>query len=247
MLIILFVIGSLAGFINTLAGGGSILVLPVLIMYGIPSPVANATIRIAILFQNLTGTYRFHKHGKLKVNSVKHITIATIIGAIIGSLLAVQISTAYFDKILGFVFIIILILMLKPHKKKNKSTNKLPKVLEFAIFLVVGFYGGFVQVGIGFILLATLNLVEDFDLIQANAVKVFIVLCYTVFAVIVFATNGKIYWKYGLTLAAGSILGAYIGVKAAITKGEKIIKIVLTLAVFIASLKLFGVFNLIGF
>ena len=103
-----------------------------------------------------------------------------------------------------------------------------------------------IQVGVGFIFLATLNLVEEFDLIKANAVKVFIVMSYTVFVVIIFAFSGKVIWKYGLVLAAGNSVGAFIGVKAAITRGEKFVKIVLTVAVIIACLKLFGVFKLIG-
>jgi len=243
---LIFSVGIIAGLINTLAGGGSALVLPVLILAGIPSQMANATNRVAILLQNITGSYKFHKHGMLEVGSIIHITIAAIIGAIAGSISAINISSAYYDKILAVVFIIILILMLKPHKKKSSLTKKLPKWVEFIIFLIIGFYGGLIQVGVGFILLATLNLVEEFDLIKANAVKVFIIMCYTIFVVIIFAYSGKVIWKYGLVIAAGNVIGAFIGVKAAITGGEKFVKIVLTIAIIIASLKLFGVFNLFG-
>jgi uncharacterized membrane protein YfcA len=103
-----------------------------------------------------------------------------------------------------------------------------------------------VQVGIGFIFLATLNLIEEFDLIKANAIKVFIIMSYTFFTVIIFALSGKIIWKYGLVLASGNVIGAFIGVKAAITGGERFVKIILTIAIIIACLKLFGVFQLIG-
>jgi len=246
LIIVLFFVGILAGFINTLAGGGSALVLPILIIAGIPSPIANATNRVAILLQNVTGSYRFHQHKVLEVGSIIHITIAAIIGAIAGSISAINISSVYYDKILAVVFIIILILMLKPHKKRSSLTKKLPRWLEFIIFLIVGFYGGLIQVGVGFIFLATLNLVEEFDLIKANAAKVFIVMSYTIFVVIIFAFSGKVIWKYGLVLAAGNSVGAFIGVKAAITRGEKFVKIVLTVAVIIACLKLFGVFKLFG-
>ena len=242
--LLLFVVGIAAGFINTLAGGGSTLVLPVLILSGIPSPVANATNRVAILMQNLTGTYRFHKHGRLKVKPVLHITLAAIIGSLVGSIFAIKVDSATFDKILGIVFIFILVMMLRPKQKRERKS--LPRWLEFIIFLGVGFYGGFIQVGVGFILLATLNLIENYDMVNANAVKVFIVLCYTVFAVIVFAISGKILWVYGLILACGNSLGAYLGVKAVIKKGERVVKIVLAIAIIIACLKLFGIFKLIG-
>ena len=241
---LIFVVGIIAGFINTLAGGGSILVLPVLILAGLPSPIANATNRVAILLQNATAAKNFHKHNVLNIKPIIHITFAAIIGAAVGSFFAIKIDSALFDKILGIVLIFILFMILSP--KQKKKTRSLPKWAEFIIFLAVGFYGGFIQAGVGFIFLVTLNLVEDYDLIRANAVKVFIILCYTIFSVIIFALSGKILWMYGLALACGNSIGAYIGVKAAITGGEKIVKIVLTLAIVIACLKLFGVFWLIG-
>lgn len=246
LLIILFLAGILAGFINILAGGGSALVLPVLILAGVPSQIANATNRVAILLQNVTGSYRFHKHNVLDVGPIVHITIASIIGAIAGSIFVVNIATSYYDKILAVVFVIILISMLKPHKKRSSLTKKLPKWLEFIIFLFVGFYGGLIQVGVGFIFLATLNLVEEFDLVKANAVKVFIIMFYTFFVVIIFVYSGKVIWKYALLLAAGNVIGAFIGVKAAISGGEKFVKIILSLAILIACLKLFGVLQLFG-
>ena len=244
MLIFLFLAGIAAGFINTLAGGGSVLTLPILILAGVPSPQANATNRIAILLQNTTSTVRFHRYGKLQINSVIHITLAAVFGSLFGSFLAVNIDPAVFDKILGFVFIFVLIMMLKP--KRNFRGKSLPRWLEIVIFLAVGFYGGLVQVGIGLILLATLNLVEHFSLIKANAIKVFITMCYTIFSVIIFASSGMIIWKYGLILSAGNMLGAWLGVHAAIKIGDKVIKIVLSTAIIISCLKLFGVFALLG-
>ena len=193
----------------------------------------------------MTGSYNFHKHQILDVRPVFHITIAAVLGAIIGSFFAVKLTSEIFDKILGMVFLFILFIMLRPHKQKNRFTKVLPKWLEFLIFLVVGFYGGFIQAGVGFIFLATLNLIEEFSLIKANAVKVFIIMCYTLFAVLIFAINGKIIWKYGLILSAGNFIGAYLGVKAAIRKGEKFVRIVLSIAIVIACLKLFGVFDLL--
>jgi uncharacterized membrane protein YfcA len=242
--LLIYTVGIAAGFINTIAGGGSILVLPVLILAGMPSPVANATNRVAILMQNITATNRFHKHGKLQVKPVIHIMIAAVIGAIIGSFFAVKVDSVLFDKILGFIFIFILVMMLRPKSKKERKS--LPKWLEFLIFIAVGFYGGFIQAGVGFIFLATLNLIEKYDLVHANAVKTFIVMCYTLFAVIIFALSGKILWLHGLVLACGNSLGAYLGVKAAVKKGEKVVKIVLSIAIAIACLKLFGVFKLLG-
>jgi len=242
--IFLFVVGIFAGFINTLAGGGSVLALPTLILAGLPSPLANTTNRIAILFQSATGTIRFHKHKQWNIESVKHITIAAILGSIFGSFFAVKMNSVLFDKILGIVFLFILIMMLKPHGKKKHK--KLPRFLEFIIFLAAGFYGGFIQAGMGFILLGTLNLIEHFSLVKANAIKVFMIMCYTIPAVVIFTVSGKLVWKYGLLLAFGNIIGSFLGVRIAVKKGDQIVRIVLSIAIILACLKLFGFFKLIG-
>lgn len=244
ILILLFITGIFAGIINTLAGGGSAFVLPVLIFSGLASPIANATNRIAILLQNFTAVNRFSKGKKLSIKPIIPITIAAVFGAVFGSYFAVNIESAIFDKVLAIVFIFLLIIMIIP-KKSTKSKRSVPKWLELLIFFGVGFYGGFIQAGVGFLLLASLNLVEDKNLVEANASKVFIVFCYTIIAVIIFIISGKIVWKQALVLAAGNSLGAYLGVKLALRKGEKIIKIILTFAVLSASIKLSGLFDLI--
>jgi len=244
---LLFLItGIVAGFINTLAGGGSTLTLPVLILAGLPSPVANATNRVAILFQNIMGVWRFHRHEQLQVKPILPITIAAVAGAIAGSLAAVQISIAHFDTLLGIVFIFILIVMLIPKTATRSLGRQTPGWLEIIIFVGIGFYGGLVQAGVGFLFLAGLNLIEHYNLIRANAIKLFIILCYTLVAVFIFGFFGKIMWLYGLALAIGNMAGAYLGVISAIKKGEKLVRVVLTIAIVVACLKLFGVFNLLG-
>lgn len=242
IILILLLAGVLAGFINTIAGGGSALTLPVLILAGVPSVAANATNRIGILFQNIMATTRFHHHRQLQIKPVVHITIAAVLGSILGSLSAVNIRSEVFDKILAVIFLFILVVMFLP--KPNLQKRKLPKAIEFLIFFFVGIYGGLIQAGVGFIFLATLNLVESFNLVKANAVKVFIVLCYTIIAVIIFTLSQKIVWMYGLILAVGTSLGAFIGVHTAVKGGEKVVKVILTIAVVTASLKLLGVIQI---
>ncbi len=242
--LLLIIVGIIAGFINAMAGGGSTFTLPVLILAGLPSTVANGTNRIGILFQTGVASWRFKEHKQLEVKPYLHITISAIIGAIIGSLFVVNISSKHFDNILGVALIFILITMLIP-KNKIASKTKIPKWVEIIIFLCVGLYGGLVQVGIGFILLFTLNLIEHFNLIKANAIKVFIVFCYTIFTIIIFQLSNNIVWSYGLLLAVGNIIGSYIGVKTAIKGGDKIIKIVLSITIILASIKLFGIFEFI--
>ncbi|MFP4546751.1 MAG: sulfite exporter TauE/SafE family protein [Bacteroidota bacterium] len=240
---ILIITGILAGIINTLAGGGSSLTLPILILCGLPSPVANATNRVGIFFHNITATAKFKKHGQLHVKSILHIALAAVAGAIIGSFFAINLSSEAFDIILGFLLLFVLIMILKPKKKKDKVDKEIPKFLEVLIFFGIGLYGGFIQAGVGFLFLGALNILSHKDLIKSNAIKVFIIGLYTFFTLVIFAIADKIIWRYGIILAVGSSIGAFIGVNLAIKKGEVIVKIILTIAIIASFLKLLGILN----
>lgn len=242
--ILIFLAGVTAGFMNTLAGGGSTLTIPVLILAGVPANLANTTNRIAIWFQTGVASAKFHKKGKLSIKPYIHITISAIIGAVIGSFYAIEINSANFEKVLSVIFVLILILMFKPKKFQDKVAKKIPKWAECLIFLLVGLYGGFIQAGVGFIFLASLNLVEKSNLVEANATKSFIIFVYTTFAFIIFIISGKIMWKLGLLLTCGNVTGAYIGVNTAIKGGEKVIRIVIVIAVVLAILKMFDVIKI---
>ncbi|MBN2281756.1 MAG: sulfite exporter TauE/SafE family protein [Candidatus Marinimicrobia bacterium] len=242
MYAIMIFAGILAGIINTLAGGGSSLTLPVLILTGMPSTIANATNRVAIFFQNVTATAKFHSHGELKIKPVLPITISAVFGSIIGSAFAIKLDSATFDKILALFLLSMLVVILLPkRKKKNKKERHLPFFLELILFFGIGLYGGFVQAGVGFLFLGALNLLSNKDLVKSNAIKVFIIGTYTFFAIVIFAIADKIIWKYGIVLAIGNSIGAFIGVKLAITRGEMIVKIILTVAILTSFLKLFGI------
>ncbi len=241
--LMLFLAGGLAGFINTLAGGGSVLVLPVLItLIGMDANVANATNRVAILVQSVAGVHHFHKRNLIAIKGRWHILLSAVIGGLLGTMWAINISSRMFEIILAFILIGIVLLMIRPPKMKETSRN-FPAWVESLIFIAIGFYGGFVQVGVGLILLASLNFIENLDLVRANALKVTIVLFYTIFSVGIFAISGTVMWKYGIVLSVGNYLGAWIGVRSAVKKGEKIIRLILIVSVLLGSLKLLGVID----
>ncbi len=241
--LMLFFAGGLAGFINTLAGGGSVLVLPVLItLIGMDANVANATNRVAVLVQSISGAHHFRKRNLVEVKGRWHILLSVVIGGLLGTIWAVNISSRMFEIILAFILIGIVLMMIRPPKMKETKRN-FPAWVESLIFIAIGFYGGFIQVGVGLILLASLNLIENLDLIRANALKVTIVLFYTVFSVSIFAISGTVMWKYGLVLSVGNYIGAWIGVRSAVRKGEKIIRLILIVSVLLGSLKLLGVID----
>lgn len=243
-LVILFAVGAIAGFINVNAGGGSTLSLPVLIFLGLDAAVANGTNRIAIFIQNIAAVYSFKKEKYQQFGLSMKLALLTLPGSVIGALLAVKISDALFQKILAVVMIGIIVSMILP-KSKNVTDNTGDKKISLSVILsmiFIGFYGGFIQVGVGFILMAAINYLLKFDLVHVNMHKVFIVLIYTVPALIIFIITKNVNWTFGLSLAGGNALGGWWAAKFSVKKGDKLIRVVLMTAILIMSLKLLNVF-----
>lgn len=241
-IILLFIIGSIAGFINVNAGGGSTLTLPTLIFLGLDGALANGTNRVAIFIQNLFAVYSFKKEKYSDFKLSFKIAWLTLPGAVIGSILAVNLSGEVFEKILGAVMIGIVISMVIPKKKNDIKDGDHVSWKVYLSMFGLGFYGGFIQVGIGFLLMAVLQYLMKLNLVLVNMHKVFIVLIYTIPALIIFIISGNVNWKLGLALAAGNAFGAWWAAKFAVKKGEKLIKFVLIAAILIMSLKLFHIF-----
>ncbi len=243
-LLILFGVGLIAGFINVNAGGGSTITLPTLIFLGLDSALANGTNRIAIFIQNISAIYSFKREKYQQFDVSLKLSFLTLPGSIVGALLAVHLSDAVFQKILGIVMIGIILSMIIPQKKINYSDHnnvKIPLSAYIAMF-GIGFYGGFIQVGVGFILMAALQRLMKLNLVYVNMHKVFIVLIYTIPVLLIFIFTNNVNWVFGIALAIGNATGAWWAAKFAVRKGEKLIKIILVVAVFVMSLKLLGVF-----
>lgn len=240
--LLLFAVGTISGFINVMAGGGSTLTLPILIFLGLDSAIANGTNRIGLISQNFAGMISFKKENVSQIKLSVRLSLLTLPGAIIGSIYATKIDDDLFQKLLGIVMIGIVITMLIPNSKKHINeiiSTKMPWAIYPSMF-ALGFYGGFIQVGIGFLLMLTLHRILKLSLVYVNMHKVFIVMMYTIPAIIVFALTGNINWFYGLSLAAGTAVGAWWSAKLAVKKGEKIIKVVLIVVIIVMSIKLLG-------
>lgn len=243
-LIIIFFIGIAAGFINVNAGGGSALTLPILIFFGLDASVANGTNRIAILLQNISAVSSFKHEQYSQFNLSFKLGLMTLPGAVIGAYFAINISNAAFEIILGLIMIGIIISMIIPKKEIKVLADGKGKQswLVFLSMFGIGFYGGFIQVGVGFLLMAALHHLMKLNLVYVNMHKVFIVLLYTVPALVIFILSDNINWILGLSLAAGNMIGAWWGVKYSVKGGEKYIRIVLIVAVMIMVIKLLKIF-----
>ena len=244
LLLILFAVGTLAGFINVTAGGGSTLSVPVLIFLGLDAAMANGTNRVAIMIQNIFAVYAFKQEKYQQFKLSLKLSLLTLPGAIAGALLAVEISNALFQKILAVVMIGIVVSMIMPRSKMvvDNAENKAITLPVVVSMILIGFYGGFIQVGVGFLLMAAMNHLLKFDLVHVNMHKVFIVLIYTLPALLIFIISKDVDWAFGLCLAAGNALGGWWAAKISIKKGDRLIKAALIVAILIMSLKLLSVF-----
>ena len=242
-LLLILTVGSIAGFINTVAGGGSLITLPILItVVGLPSNIANATNRVAIVFQNLSAVKGFHNKGISAYPYSLYLGIAAVPGAILGALLAIDIRTELFNKILAVVMVSIVLITLFQRKIEPKDS---PEALSFKemllgiiIFFFIGIYGGFLQAGVGFLIITVLTTLNHFSLVKTNSAKVFVVLIYTLAAVVIFAKQGKINWTYGLTLSAGNAIGAWFASHWSVDKGDIWIKRFVAVTVIALAIKL---------
>ncbi len=239
--------GFAAGFINTLAGSGSLVSLPVLIFLGLPANVANGTNRVAILAQNIVGVKSFDQQKVLDRRGALILAVPAILGSLLGAQIAVNLNEAMLRRVIGGLMIAMLVVILaRPKRWLHGSAEYMrerPSWKQLLIFFFIGIYGGFIQAGVGIFLLAGLVLGIGYDLVRANAVKVAIVLAFTVAALAIFVKNGQVAWGVGLILAVGNSSGAWVASRMAVERGAKFARWVLIGVVIVSALNFLGVFG----
>ena len=235
LLVAVRAIGVLAGFINTLAGSGSLLTLPLLILLGLPANVANSTNRVGVLLQTVVAVTTFRRRGALPLAGSWKLLVPSVVGGVLGAEFAVDLDEALLRQTIGVLMLVLLVVMLlKPERWiAAHAVPREPRLLvEVPLFFAIGVYGGFIQVSVGLFLLAGLVLGAGYNLIGANALKNFIVLVVTAAALIVFVVNDQVQWTLGLLLGAGQALGAWVAARFAVQRGAEFVRwavIVITL------------------
>ena len=232
--LLLAIAGFAAGWINVLAGGGSLLTVPPMLFFGLPGPVANGTNRIAVIAQNFTAVLGFRQKGFSDFKLSMSLAGAASIGAFIGALVGVQLDGVWFDRLIAAVIVAVIILMATgvddavQSGPANLATSK-PRNLVLGHILIIGagFWGGFIQIAVGFIMIPILYRVMGLDLVRVNMHKVFIALVFSLVSLAVFAAKLDIDWLAGLALAIGNAAGGYLGARNAVEKGSDFIKRVL--------------------
>lgn len=243
--------GILVGFVNVMAGGGSILSLPLLMFLGLPAGVANGTNRINILLTSIVGICTFKKEQKQQKASLQsslRFLIPSLVGAILGALLAVDINQEVLKRIIGVLLVVFFfILLYKPSRwiQGNEILSQERHWWQIPLFFCLGFYGGFIQAGAGIFILTTFVLGAGYDLLRANMMKLIIILLYTPFVMAIFILNNQMDYVLGISLGIGTVIGAYAGSKIAIKKGAKFVRYVLLTIIVISAAKFLGLFALL--
>jgi uncharacterized membrane protein YfcA len=227
-LIILAVVGLFAGVMNVLSGGGSMLTVPTMIFLGLDGSVANGTNRVALLFQNISAVYGFKRNKLSDFGLSFRLALFTLPGAVAGAVVASRLSNEVFNKVLAVILVLCLgsLFYKKKPSKEHTITKRRIGPSGYLVMLCIGFYGGFIQIGIGFLFLVSLFHILKVSLVNVNMHKVFIILIYTVPVLIVFIVTDNVNWIMGLCLAVGNATGGFIASNMSIKIGDKWIRII---------------------
>ncbi|KJS04994.1 MAG: permease [Gammaproteobacteria bacterium BRH_c0] len=226
---LLFASGIIASCINVLAGGGSLLTLPALMLLGMPADIANATNRVGVFLQSVEGVRGFHRHGMFASEAILPILVPTVSGSLVGALVASYLPATVLEPVLLTTMIAMAVLMVlrpsvvvPPAGTIPLSVNQSP--LGWVSLFAAGLYGGFVQAAVGFVLIAALAGALRYDLVRANALKLACTGIFSLVALVVFVARGQVLWVPGLILAAGMVIGVRLSVRFAISVDQKVLR-----------------------
>lgn len=240
--LILLVVGLFAGFINTVAGGASLITLPILIFMGLPPNVANGTNRVAIFVQTLFSTAGFKSKKVDAMPFSLYIGLAALVGAVIGAQLAVDIPPIIFNRTLSVIMILVgIMLFYQPKLALGNLTERISGkylIISLLSFFFIGIYAGFLQAGAGIFIILTLNLLNRFTLVKSNAAKSIVIFILTCGALTVFVINGVVNWKYGILLSVGNAVGAWFSSRWSVQKGDRMVRIFLIGMIAVMAVKL---------
>lgn len=235
--------GVLAGFINTLAGGGGLLILPLLMLSGMGAALANGTMRVAVLIQSAEAVRQFNKRGSMPFADLPAILVPSLLGTLVGALAAAFLPETILKPVLLITLVVVALLMVLRPAQMSPDPNSVPLSPNTSLsgwigLFFAGAYGGVVQAGVGFVLLAVLAGQLRYDLLRSNALKLAITGSFTILALAIFVARGQVAWLPGLVVAAGSLIGVRLGVNFAHAVSPRVLKrilLVMVLAVCLAA------------
>ena len=246
--IVLLVSGTLVGIINTLAGGGSIITMTMFMAFGLPIHIANGTNRIVVLLQNLASSITFIRKKSFDLKHGFLLSIPVIVGNIIGALVSHHMTDEMFKICFGAILLVIMVYLLLDTRIKLKSGDRLEiKPLYYFWFLLIGFYGGFIYIGIGYLILAISLWLMRMDLVTANAIKGFVILLATPFSLAVFIYMGEVNYLFGIVHGVGNMFGSFLASHYMANWGKNFLKVFIAIIVGICFCDLIGAISLHDF
>tara|TARA_B100002052_G_C15753499_1_gene538902 strand:+ start:163 stop:903 length:741 start_codon:yes stop_codon:yes gene_type:complete len=238
-ILILLFCGLLSGAINTLAGGGSLITLPMMIFLGLPPTIANGTNRVQLIFQNIFAVYGFKTKGISNFKFSSYLSISALLGSIIGAYIAIDFNENDFKKLLSIIMILVMFSILLKNKRETIEINKIKnKWLSILIFFFIGIYGGFIHAGVGFLMILTLSKINYLKIAHSNSIKVFVALIFSTAAFLIFLYEGKVNWIYGINIGIGSALGGFFASRWSYNKSDKKFRYFLSLIILIMAIRL---------
>lgn len=233
--------GFVAGVVNTLAGAGSLLTVPLLVLVGLPGTVANGTNRVGVLLQNLAAAWSFRREGVSGIRASLPILPPVVAGSFAGAALASRLDDAAFERLFGVLMIALLFPLLRGAPSAGAHARPWPASATRLVAFGIGLYGGAIQAGVGLFLVFALSHAGS-DLVRASSVKVIVIGVLTATALPVFVLAGDVAWTPALLLAAGQSTGGFVGARLAVRGGERVIRPVLVLAVLGLAGKMLGLY-----
>lgn len=239
---LLIAVGLVAGVVNTLSGGGSLLTVPLLVVFGLPGTIANGTNRVGVLVQCAVACWRFDAEGISEFRRSLPMLPPVVLGSIVGAASATRIPDRLFEQIFAGIMLILLIPILRrAHRPRTPSAPRWSAPTRNLVLFGIGIYGGAVQAGVGLLLLFALNR-AGFDLVRANAIKIVIATALAAVAVPVFVFERQVAWLPAAIVSVGFTIGAALGARIAAIGGETAIRRALALAVFALAGHLLGLY-----
>jgi uncharacterized membrane protein YfcA len=231
--------GFLCGIINALAGGGSFVTLPLLLLMGLPPQVANATNRVAITLQCAAGVATYHRHGVRPWRDLPRVAIPAALGSLVGAYFAAHFEEELFRRVAALLFVLMIAtVFVDPKRWAREPGQGHIRTLYLPVFFLLGIYGGFLQAGLGTLLIGMFVLVGRYDVVRGNALKFSLALVFTAVALALFARVGQVRWVPGLFLAVGTMAGGIAGARLVIARGATWVRVVVVISALGAILKL---------
>jgi uncharacterized membrane protein YfcA len=237
--LILAAAGCIAGLMNSIAGGGTLVTFPTLIYVGLPSIAANATSTVALLPATFGGAIGYRNKIRQIVPWLRLFVPVSLLGGLIGGILLVQTPSKMFDSMVPFLILFATILFMAQSSfarfvgSRVAISHQNPPskrwIYGSVIFqFAVAIYGGYFGAGIGILMLASLGVLGFEDIHEMNTLKVILGFLINIVAAVYFIVSGLIYWPEALVMACGAVIGGYSGAHFAQKVPQKRVRSVIT-------------------